>query len=245
MSIPATTHPSIAATSLASPICSSSYTKRKELLHQLGTSSDKLHKTFRYDAFTLANIYGLLALGVLPCPLACGALFDGGYTCTLRAPDTHIARGSCRAHRLGSLPLPREMDRPYMPTTTRGITAALKSVASEARGDPSSAPLNTAAITLCQAHPEFTAKHMKTSRAQSAAALPALALTMLLPVVTNLIERSAYLTRGIQLRDDAQEALLPFPALVLGPHRLGATSSSVKTEVDARLDLWRRSLLNE
>jgi len=39
--------------------------------------------------------------------------------------------------------------------------------------------------------------------------------------------------------------LLLFPTLVLGPQRPGASSSSVKSEIPARLDLWRRGLIPE
>jgi hypothetical protein len=56
---------------------------------------------------------------------------------------------------------------------------------------------------------------------------------------------NAHSSRGTILRDAAQETLLIFPTLILGPPRLGASSSSVKTEVTARLDLWRRGELLE
>ena len=40
------------------------------------------------------------------------------------------------------------------------------------------------------------------------------------------------------------EALLLLPSLVLGPEKPGASSSRVKIEVSAKLDLWRRGLLD-
>ena len=93
-------------------------------------------------------------------------------------------------------------------------------------------------------HPNFTATHMKTSRAKFAVALHAPPLTALLLLITYRAER-AHSTRGTLLRDATQEALLVFPTLVFGPQRPGATSSSVKMEVNARLDPWHRGLLDD
>ena len=156
---------SLATTILACPLCSSTYSKRKELLHPLRTSSHEIHKTFRYDASAHANASNNLALGVLPCPLAHGAVFDGGSTRTSKELDAHIARGTYCTRRLGSLPRPRELDGPFLSPTTRGVTAALDCVASRARDDPTASPLNLAAISFCLNIPDLTATHMKTSGA--------------------------------------------------------------------------------
>jgi hypothetical protein len=110
--------PLVANFSLACPICAATYTRKKELLHHLRTSTDEPHKSYWYDACALVNTPRLLALGILPCPLACGALIDGGTTRTSRPLDANIARGTCRARRLGTSPPRRELDGPYMPTTT-------------------------------------------------------------------------------------------------------------------------------
>ena len=129
------------------PICSSIYNKRKELLHHLRTSTDDLHKTFRYTSNEPAHSSSLLNLGIPLGPLACGALFDGGTTCTSKPLDAHIARGTCRTRRPGASPLRRELDGPFMPTTTRGVSTALASHAAQARLDPQSVPVNSAAVT--------------------------------------------------------------------------------------------------
>ena len=105
-------HSSLATTTLSCSIFSSTYSKRKDLLHHLRFFLDEIHKTFRYDASAFANASELLALGVFPCPLACGVLFDRGSTYTSRALDTHIARGTCRTHLIGRLPLPRTSNKP-------------------------------------------------------------------------------------------------------------------------------------
>ena len=182
--------PPLATTSLACPTCNKIYTKRKELLHHLRTSTDEQHKTLRYCACELAHILTRSLLGVLPYPLGCGALFDGGSSGTSRPLDAHIARCSCRPRRLGSSPLPRELNGPYMPTTTRGVSAAIDSHAAQARLDPSTTPVNAAANTFCSANPEFTATHMRTSGTQSAAALHVPALSQQTPGITNLIKRA-------------------------------------------------------
>jgi hypothetical protein len=138
----------LATTSLACPSCNIIYTKRKEPLQHLRTSTTEQHKTLRYCAYDHVNAPTLSLLGVHPCPLGCGALFDGGSTGTLRPMDARIARGSCRPRRSGSSLLPRELDGPFMPTTTRGVTTALASQAAQARHDPMFAHANSAAITL-------------------------------------------------------------------------------------------------
>ncbi len=81
--------------------------------------------------------------------------------------------------------------------------------------------------------------------AQSVAALQAQTQAQLIPIISALIRR-AHSTRGVILRGAAQEALLLFPTLVLGPQRLGASSFSVKTEVNTSYDLyWRRGDVKE
>ncbi len=77
---------------------------------------------------------------------------------------------------------------------------------------------------MCNAKPEFTATHMRTSENQSADALPVPALVLLTPVIANLLTK-AHSTRGNILRDAAHEAFLLFPTLVLGPQRPRASSS--------------------
>jgi len=190
------------------------------------------------------NAPRLLALGILPCPLAYGALFDGGLTGTSRPMDAHIARGTCRARWLGASPPRRELDGPYMPTTTSGVSAVLSSQPTHAHLDPMSTLVSSAAVTFSAANPTFTKIHLRTSETQSAAALLAHALSILMPLIVDLLSRTHY-TRRAALRDAAQETLLLFPALALGPQGPGASSSSVRIEVASRLDLWRRGDLHE
>ena len=234
--------PNLDTISLACPTCVNRYRNKKELLHHLRSSSDDLHKTFRYDACTPSIEPTLLAVGILPCPRACGALFDGGANCTSRPLEKHIEQGHSRNP--GAAPLPRELDGPFIPTTTTSGTTALLSEAYQAATNPASAPVNSSAIAFCLAIADYTCLHMRTSGMQSTTALPTPSLSTLTPAIQDLLER-AHSTRGVLLRDAAQEALLLFPTLVLGPQRLGASSSSVKAEIIARLDLWRRGHIPE
>jgi len=118
------------------------------------------------------------------------------------------------------------------------------SEALHAATDPTIVPMSFAAIAFCLANADFTSHHMRTSGLLSAATLPTPSLSQLIPFIKDLLER-AHSTRGVLLRDDAQEALFLFPTLVLGPQRPGASSSSVRAETTARLDLWHRGLIPE
>jgi hypothetical protein len=84
---------------------------------------------------------------------------------------------------------------------------------------------------------------MKLSGCQSAVAIPKPSTAALLRVVTDLCDKAAD-TRGEVLREAAWDALFLFPTLVLGPHKFVISSSVVKTEVAARLDLWNKDLLD-
>ena len=86
--------------------------------------------------------------------------------------------------------------------------------------------------------------HMKTLGTQSAAALPTPTLRNVTPIIADLVSR-AHSTRGVVLKDAAQEALLLFTTLVLGPQRSVDSTISVKTEVAASLNLWRKDQIEE
>jgi hypothetical protein len=136
------------------------------------------------------------------------------------------------------------MDGHFMPTTTRGVVAGLDHPDAHARQDPPLATLHVAAIAYCTDNPDFTDIHMRTFGTQSAATLPTHAQALFILIIVDLVIR-ARTTRGELLRNEAQEALLFFPTSVLGPQRPGASSSSVKAEVNSRLDLWRRGHIDE
>jgi len=106
--------PLVATSSLACPIFAATYIRKKELLHHMRTSADEPHKSFRYDACALVNAPRLLALGILPCLLACGALFDWGKIRTSKPSGCPHSRKTRRARRPGASPPRRELDGPYM-----------------------------------------------------------------------------------------------------------------------------------
>jgi hypothetical protein len=96
--------------------------------------------------------------------------------------------------------------------------------------------MHSVVIMICVENQDFMATHMWTSGAKSGDAIPTPSLSVLTHVIADRLPRPST-TRGIALRDATQDALVLFPTLVLGPHRRDASSSNVKSEVDARLDL--------
>ncbi len=66
---------------------------------------------------------------------------------------------------------------------------------------------------------------------------------MILPVTTDLMNKTSDV-RGVVLREASWQALFLLPTLVLGPHKLGASSWVVKAEKAARLDLWSKGKLD-
>ena len=108
--------------------------------------------------------------------------------------------------------------------------------AQNARSDPSHAPPHFAVVEFCNTHPDFTPFHMKMSGCQSTVAIPKPCIAALLPVVKDLFNKAADI-RGEVLREAAWDALFLFPTLVMRPQKPRASSSAVKTEVAARLDL--------
>ena len=64
------------------------------------------------------------------------------------------------------------------------------------------------------------------------------------PVLAELLVKAAT-TKGEGQREAARDALFLFPTLVLGPQKPGASSSYVKAEVAARLDLWNKGALDD
>ena len=97
-------------------------------------------------------------------------------------------------------------------------------------------PPHTAAVEFCCAHPDFTPLHLRTSRCQLAVSIPKPSMHQVLPVMTELLTKTADV-RGTVLREAAWDALFLFPALVMGPQKPGALATTVKTEVTTRLDL--------
>jgi hypothetical protein len=66
---------------------------------------------------------------------------------------------------------------------------------------------------------------------------------MLLPVVNGLFNKAVDI-RGEVLREAVWDALFLFPTLVLGPQIPGASSTTVRSEIETRLDLWNKGQLD-
>ena len=92
------------------------------------------------------------------------------------------------------------------------------------------------AIHFCLANPSFTMEHLRTSGLQTSTTLPGPSRALITSTVTSLF-RQAVTMRGEAMCSTAWSHVFLFPTLVLGPHRPGAASSSVKSETEARIDL--------
>jgi hypothetical protein len=124
-----------------------------------------------------------------------------------------------------------------------GVRAALTAQAQNAILNPDHAPLHTTTVEFCHAYPDFTPMHMRTAGCESAVAIPRPSVTTLLLVVTELFNKAADV-RGKALRDAAWDTLFMFPTLVLGPQNPGASSSSIKSKIATRMDLWNKGHLD-
>ena len=89
----------------------------------------------------------------------------------------------------------------------------------------------------------FTPIHLKTSGCVSAASLPKTYLHQLLPNITDLLTKA--ITTTCEVLEATRDALFLFPTLVLVPQKSGAASSTVKSEMAARIDLWNKGKLEE
>ena len=225
------------------PVCESPFSSRKELLGHLRATNDEPHETLRRQGLSSPYHPALLAAGVLCCPRACGAFFDGGASNTSKPLGLHVAANKCR-NRQGRHNRSRELNGPYLPTTMGGINAAHLDIAALAAVHPIPGLPHAPAVTYCHTTPGFATEHLRLSGTLSAASLPGPCRELITAECVKLF-RLAVSTRGDALRTAAWDAVHLFPTLVMGPHRAGAPSSAVKAEVLSRLDLWHRGDLPE
>ena len=180
---------------------------------------------------------------MLACPRRCEGFFNGGNTGSSNFLESHIARGSCRDRRTQAFP--PELDGPFLSTTMVGVRATLSAHAIAAKSVLHMAPPpHAAAVEFCRENPAFTPIHLRTSGCQSVAALPNPYLQQMLPCLPEIFTKAAT-NRGDAQWEAVWGALFLFPTLVLGPHKVGAASSTVKTEIADRLDFWNRGQLEE
>jgi hypothetical protein len=164
-----------------------------------------------------------LAQGVLCCPKACGAFFDGGLTNTSKALAVHVASNKCRPRLPARHNRVRKVDGPFLPTTISGIQAALSDLAREAPTHPHPVAPHAPAIYFCLTNPTFTMDYLRTSGEQTSASLQGPCRSLVTSVVTSLFQQ-AVSTREDNLRTAVWSLVFLFPTLVLGPHRPGAPS---------------------
>ena len=113
---------------------------RSQLIAHLRAARDPEHKA----ALVISNpIYQeLRSLHVLPCPLGCGAVYDGGRTWASRYFDTHVEKRSCKTN---------ETSGPWCATTMAGIQNAARERL--ATGTPGAEVVSASnAITHCLLH---------------------------------------------------------------------------------------------
>jgi len=109
---------------------------------------------------------------------------------------------------------------------------------------PSSAAPHAPAINFFLLNSVFTLDYLRTLGAQSSVSILCPSKTIVTSIVTSLF-RQAVTMRGDALRIAAWSLVFLFPTLVLGPHRAGAPSSTVKAETEATIDLRTRGELRE
>jgi hypothetical protein len=81
------------ATYMNCPVCRLRVNGRSQLIAHLRTMRDTGHEAALYDSNPVYQ--ELRALHVMPCPLGCGAVYDGGRTGTSRHYDSHVDKRSC------------------------------------------------------------------------------------------------------------------------------------------------------
>ncbi len=92
--------------------------------------------------------------------------------------------------------------------------------------------------------PSFTMEHLRTSGLHTSTTIPGPSRALITSTVTSLF-RQAVTMRGEAPRSVAWSLVFLFPTLVMGPHRPGVASSAVRSETEARIDLWQRGKLSE
>ena len=140
--------------------------------------------------------------------MGCGAYFNGGEHGVSKPLEFHARRSNCRDRR--PLATPAELDGPYIATTIAGVRTTLTDHTRTAKPDPHKAPPHSAVVEFCCENPGFSPVHLRTSGCQSAVALPKPCITMILPVVTDLMNKTGDV-RGEVLREAAWDALFLFP----------------------------------
>ncbi len=206
------------------PVCRLRVEGRSQLIAHLRAARDQDHKTALHDS---SPIYQeLRGLHVLPCPLGCGAVYDGGKTGTSRHFDTHVEKRNCSKG---------EASGPWCATTMTGIqNAARERLAANTSGDELVSASN--AITHCLLHSGFMREHIQSGRVTTSTGVPLPALDLITAAATDVMVKANSLA-GI-LRVAAMDAVMLFPSLILYPHEKGACSTQVRTEVKRRLALW-------
>ncbi len=162
----------------------------------------------------------------MPCPLGCGAVYDGGRLGSSRHYDANVDKRSCKKG---------EATGPWCPTTVTGIQQAARERLAAGSSVPELVSASNA-ITHCLLHSGFMKDHIKHGRVVTSTAIPLPALDLITAAATDVVEKANNLS-GI-LRTAAMDGVMLFPSLIMFPHEKGACCSKVRAEVKRRLTLW-------
>ena len=133
---------------------------RSQLIAHLRTTRDAHHKSALTES---SPVYQeLRGLHVMPCPLGCGAVYDGGRTGTSRHYDAHVEKRGCRKS---------DTSGPWCATTVMGIHSAAREWLAAGANGPELVNASNA-ITYCLLHSGFMRHHIKHGRVTTSTRVP-------------------------------------------------------------------------
>ena len=134
----------------------------------------RVHEALRRQGLASPHHSTLMALGVMCCPKACVAYFDGGANNISRHLAAHVAANKCLSRLKSRHSRTRELEGPSLSSTMAGIHDALRDIAMQARAITIHVVPHAHVFTFCLRNPSFTMEHLRTSGAQSAASISGL-----------------------------------------------------------------------
>ena len=118
------------------PVCSISFSARRDLLRHLQQAADQPHKDLRCDAVASPLYPELCRLHIMICPLGCGALYDGGKNNRSAALESHVLAQTCTPLTTLSAPAASAAG-PFLPTTMSEILTVRQAPAVTRQAGPS------------------------------------------------------------------------------------------------------------
>ena len=150
------------------PVCQLRVDVRSHVIAHLKTMQDPSHKAaLTYSSPVYQQLRGL---HVIPCPLGCGAVYDGGRTGSSRHYDAHVEKRSCKRS---------ETSGPWCATTVTSVQSASRE---HMAASSTTVELVSAfnAITHCLLHSGFMRDHILHGRVNTLIGIPLLALDLII-----------------------------------------------------------------